>query len=150
LISKDKRVTPEVIAETIGATPEYVTTKIASLTKRGLLTSKTESIGSDVQIERELTKPLKDISGLDSDNDITEIYIKYSYEVKPGIGPAIIENTRDFCIKLLKMNRLYSRADIEKISQRLGYSVFERKGGWWGENPECRHRWLSHVVVKKK
>lgn len=149
LISKDKRITPEVIAKTIGSTPEYVTAKIAKLTKAGLLESTTQTIGDDKQIERTLTKPMGEIKPPDGPIETTEIFIKYSYEVKPGVGPEIIATTRPLCRKLIELDRLYSRAEIETISQRLGYSVFDRKGGWWGKNPECRHRWQSNVVVKK-
>lgn len=146
LIKKDKRITPEIIAETIGATPEYVTAKIASLTKKGVITSKTETIGDDKQVERTVAKDIKPPTG---EVETTEIFIKYSYEVKPGIGPAIIETTRPFCKKLIELDRLYSRTEIESISQRLGYSVWDRRGGWWGDSPTCRHMWVSHVVVKK-
>jgi len=150
LIKKDKRITPEVIAKTIGQTTAYVENKIASLEKRGYLESSTSLDGADEITE--LTVPdTVDITAPPPTTKIppTQIYVKYSYEVKPGIGPPIIENTRPFCIRMLGLRRLYSRADIEKISARLGYSVFDRKGGWWGKNPECRHRWVSHVVVKK-
>ena len=44
----------------------------------------------------------------------------------------------------MELNRLYTRYDIEQISQRLGYSVWDRKGG-----DDCRHRWVSQIVVKK-
>lgn len=143
LIKKDKRITPEVIAKTIGSTPEYVTAKIASLTKRGLIIGTTETIGEDIQVERTVTEPIKDLDPPSGKPETTEIYIKYSYE-----GPKDDKN-RPFCRKLLDLDRLYSRLEIENISERLGYSVWDRRGGWWGDKPYCRHRWVSHVVVKK-
>lgn len=146
LIRKDKRITPEVIAQTIGTTPEYVTAKIASLTKKGIITSKTETIGEDSQVERTVAKDIKPPGG---EIETTEILIKYSYEVKPGVGPPIIPTTRPFCVKMIELDRLYSRLEIESISQRLGYSVWDRRGGWWGDSPTCRHVWVSHIVVKK-
>jgi hypothetical protein len=149
LIGKDKRITPDVIAEAIGSNPEYVTAKIASLVKKGLIKTSEEKIGDDIQIERIVTKPLKDILPPDEGATTTEILIKYSYEVKPNIGPAVIPTTRPFCKKLIELNRLYSRAEIENVSLRLGYSVWDRRGGWWGDDPQCRHIWVSHVVVKK-
>jgi hypothetical protein len=150
LIKKDKRITPDVIAQTIGQTKGYVEAKIASLEKRGLLDSSTTMDGADEIIER-VVPEASDITAPPPTSKIppTQIYVKYSYEVKPGIGPSVIPTTRPFCRKMVALNRLYSRADIEKISARLGYSVFDRKGGWWGDKPECRHRWVSHVVVKK-
>lgn len=145
LIKKDKRITPDVIANTIGSTPEYVTSKIASLTERGVLQSTEVNIGDDIEVEREVVEKVK----APKPAETTQIFIKYSYEVKPGVGPEVIKTTRQFCRKLLKLNRLYSRAEIEKISERLGYSVWDRRGGWWGDNPACRHQWVSHIVVKK-
>lgn len=86
-----------------------------------------------------------------------EISVKYSYEWKEEI-PLDQRDTeefpsRPFCRKLMELNRLYSRQDIETMSQRLGYSVWDRKGGTWtkqnGEiSPECRHRWVQQMVVK--
>lgn len=148
LISKDKRITPEVIAKTLGVSTEYVTAKIAKMVDKGILSTTEQVIGEDTQIERTLTKPLKEISKPPGDLDTTEILIKYSYE-----GPKDDRN-RPFCAKLMALSRLYSRTEIENISQRLGYSVWDRRGGWWTKpdgthSPTCRHRWVSHVVVRK-
>ena len=79
----------------------------------------------------------------------------YSYEVKDGVGAEIIPGSRLFCRKLIELNRLYSRADIEAISRRLGYSVWDRRGGWWNEgngviSESCRHEWRANLVTKKK
>jgi DNA-binding MarR family transcriptional regulator len=151
LIKKDPKITPEVIADAINQTKKYVQSKLDSLVKRGYLETLTETIGEDEVISRtipesvELTPPPDLIA-----NPPVQVMVKYSYEVKPGIGPAIIATTRPFCRKMIHLNRLYSRAEIEAISLRLGYSVWDRKGGWWGKKPECRHRWVSNVVVKKK
>lgn len=148
LIKKDKRITPEVIAKVLGTSTEYVVAKIAALTKAGILESNPVKIGEDEQIERTLTKPLSEINPPNANQD-TEITIKYSYE-----GPKDDRN-RPFCAKMLELDRLYSRAEIERISLRLGYSVFDRRGGWRtlanGEkSPVCRHRWLSNILVRKR
>lgn len=151
LIKKDSKVTAKVIADTIGQSVSYVKSKIENLTKRGYLEESSSAVGEDTIIERTIPETVK----IDAPPPIkgttppTQISIKYSYEVKPNIGPPIIANTRPFCIRMLNLNRLYSRAEIEQISARLGYSVFDRKGGFWGHRPECRHRWVSHIVVKK-
>lgn len=149
LISKDKLITPEVIAAALGVTPEYVTSKIAKMVKNGLLTSTDDYVGEDVQIERALTVPLDDITADITDNNQTIVSIKYSYE-----GPQDNRN-RPFCAKMMELNRLYSRSEIETISAQLGYSVFDRRGGFWRHKgtdittPYCRHNWMSQVVVKK-
>lgn len=149
LISKDRLITPEIIANALGVTPEYVTSKIAKMVKNGLLNSTDDYIGEDVQIERTLTVPLDDITADITDNNQTIVSIKYSYE-----GPQDSRN-RPFCAKMMELNRLYSRVEIENISAQLGYSVFDRRGGFWRHKgtdittPHCRHNWMSQVVVKK-
>lgn len=149
LISKDKRITPQVIADTIGSDVAYVEARIRKLEKAGYINTTEQTIGTDLQPERVLLKPLDEIMPPGSaEPETTEIYIKYSYE-----GPQDNRN-RPFCAKLMALDRLYSRTDIENISQQLGYSVWDRRGGWWttpsGEHsPSCRHRWESHVVVRK-
>jgi DNA-binding Lrp family transcriptional regulator len=144
LIQKDKRITAEVIAITIDSDKHYVEGKIKSLEKRGLIVSIDTIVGSDVVTERSLPTPLGDIKPPDLTAETTEILIKYSYE-----GPRDDKN-RKFCRKLLDLDRLYSRSEIERISERLGYSVWDRRGGWWGDSPTCRHNWTSNIIVKKK
>ena len=66
-----------------------------------------------------------------------------------------MDNSRPFCVEMLKANKLYSRSEIEQLSARLGYSVWDRAGGWWtkkGTNTHsesCRHRWVSNIVTRK-
>lgn len=148
LIRKDKLVTPDVIATTIGQSKAFVESKIASLQKRGYLEESTSMDGADTIIERTVPEAVSAPPPIEGTTLPTQISVKYSYEPKPGLQP-VIPTTRPFCIKMLKLNRLYSRVEIEQISARLGYSVFDRKGGFWGKRPECRHRWVSHIVVKK-
>jgi DNA-binding Lrp family transcriptional regulator len=150
LIKKDSKITPQVIADAIGQTKAYVEAKITNLVKRGYLETTTDKVGEDEITIRTLPKDL-DITAPPptTKTPAVQISIKYSYEPKPGLQ-AIIATTRAFCRKMIGLNRFYTRAEIESISERLGYSVWDRKGGWWGDNPECRHRWVSNIVVKKK
>jgi hypothetical protein len=150
LIKKDKKITPAVIASVTGETEAFVKNKIAALIKKGYIEESVTMIGEDEVIERSIPEKVKAPPVKKGETSPTRIFVKYSYEVKPGIGPEIIPTSRPFCRKLIQLNRLYSRADIEKISLRLGYSVFDRKGGFWGNKAECRHRWVSHIVVAKK
>ena len=103
-----------------------------------------------------LTQPLSEII----DKPIkTSFLVRYAYQWK-SIVPQGQRDTsghpsRPFCAKLMELNKLYTRAEIEMLSARLGYSVFDRGGGWWtmpdGEHsPSCRHQWVSKIVVKKQ
>lgn len=149
LIKKDPKITPDIIAQAIGQTKKYVLSKLDNLVKRGIIETSTETIGEDEEVVRTIPDAVDVVPPAEGKPPV-QIMVKYSYEVKPGIGPAIIPTTRTFCRKMITLNRLYSRAEIESISLRLGYSVWDRKGGWWGKKEECRHRWVSNVVVKKK
>jgi hypothetical protein len=85
---------------------------------------------------------------------LPEVAIKYSYEVEPGVGASIIPGTRPFCRKLIELDRLYTRTEIQMISEQVGYSVWLRRGGFWNKghgdiSPSCRHQWKSHIVIKK-
>ena len=89
----------------------------------------------------------------------TDYRVMYSYEWKDEI-PVNERDTaehpsRPFCQKLIALDKYYSRKDIESISARLGYSVFDRAGGWWNDgsgtpSPNCRHRWVGNLVSKNK
>ncbi len=149
LIRKDPKITADVIARTIGQSQALIESKINSLTERGLIESSVETIGSDEIISRTITEPLRLPPTVIDNTPLSKIGIKYSYE-----GPEDSKN-RPFCKKLLELNRLYTRADIEKISARLGYSVWDRRGGFWTHKgtgtttPYCRHRWKSNLVIQK-
>lgn len=148
LIKKDKRITAEVIAETLGTTAAGAQKIIDNLENIGRLTSKAKRIGQDVIIERTLTEPLSKIT--DEKPRTSTFKIMYGYD-----GPQDSRN-RPFCARMMELNRLYTRAEIETISRRLGYSVFDRRGGWYHNpstdetTPYCRHTWTSFVTIKRK
>jgi len=84
-----------------------------------------------------------------------ELLVRYSYEKRPeAAGPELLPTSRPFCVKLIGQDRLYSRKEIQSISERLGYSVFNRAGGFWNHDgktdSKCRHEWRSQIVIKKK
>lgn len=152
LIQKDKRVTAEIIAGVTKTDLQIVQKVLQGLETKGILKSK-ESRGI---IERTLPRPLSELQAPKAQT--TSFMIRYSYEWRTDI-PSDQRNTsehpsRQFCARLMALDRLYSRAEIEAISARLGYSVFDRRGGWWtmpnGEHsPSCRHRWFAQTVIKK-
>lgn len=147
LIRKDKRITPDVIAETLDLEVDSVKEILKRLESEGRISSKVTTIGQDDVIERKLSEPLGKQSNLKPET--LNFRIMYSYE-----GPQDNRN-RPFCAKLMELNRLYSRADIERISMRLGYSVWDRRGGWWTQpdgtrSKSCRHEWKQNIVMTKK
>ena len=157
LISKDKRISPEVIADTLKEEVGVVKRIITDLTKKGFIKSTETSIGKGIDeniiIERQLTEPLRDIVEKVKPKT-TEFLIRYSYEWKRGFNNSDKPSSREFCKYLLDANKFYSRSDIEQMSARLGYSVWDRRGGWYTEpngnhSPSCRHIWKSNIVTRK-
>ena len=158
LISKDKRITPEVVAETLKEDIGVIKRIFKVLEDKGFLKVSETSIGKgddkNIIIERQLTEPLKDIVEKIKPKT-TEFLIRYSYEWRAGFSKADIGTSREFCKYLLKENKFYSRSDIEQMSARLGYSVWDRRGGWYTNpdtdrtTPFCRHEWKSNVVTRK-
>jgi len=147
LISKDKRITPEVLAKTLRQDVDVISRLLSDMTETGLIKPSITRVGKDEITERTLAKPQNQLPGEGATT--TEILLRYSYE-----GPDD-DRTRPFCQRLIKLNRLYSRSDIETISERLGYSVWDRRGGWFTQpdgshRPYCRHRWVSNIVLRKK
>jgi hypothetical protein len=139
LISKDKRITAEVISDVVKKPVNVVERIMQGLIDSGYIT---ESDG-----EKKLTKPLREIT--ETKPSTTQILVRYSYE-----GPKDDRN-RPFCARLLELDKFYSREDIERLSERLGYSVWDRRGGWWTQpdgsrSPSCRHEWKTNIVLRKK
>jgi DNA-binding MarR family transcriptional regulator len=163
LIVKDKRITPEVIADTLKEDIGAVKRVIDTLIEKGFIkTSEVKQgkgIDSNIIIERELTAPIgKIVEAIKPQT--TQILIRYTYEWIPKLDRSgnpennpLITTSRPFCKYLLEANKFYTRSDIESMSARLGYSVWDRRGGWWNDNgrisESCRHRWVSNIVKRK-
>jgi DNA-binding Lrp family transcriptional regulator len=146
LINKDKRITPEVLASTLRTDVKVINETLKGLIESKILKAIYTKVGADQITEREVMKPASELEGKKPKTQ--EILIRYSYE-----GPEDSRN-RPFCAKLMELKRMYSRPEIELISERVGYSVWDRRGGWLtlkdGTHREyCRHRWQANKVTRK-
>lgn len=146
LITKDKNITPIIIARTLKLDTDLVIDIIDDFIERNIIKSIPSKINSEPVYE--VLKPASELPGKNS--KVTTLVIRYSYE-----GPEDSRN-RPFCAKLMELSKrkTWSRSDIESISERVGYSVWDRRGGWYtqanGEHREyCRHRWTSKLMKKK-
>ena len=150
LIKKDPLIPAAVLAKAIGKEVDFVYDRLQHLQDIGAI------VKDEVTQARTLTKPINEII----DEPLrTTIEVRYSYEwkkvVPQGQRNTAAHPSRPFCARLMQLDRLYTRREIEAISARLGYSVFDRGGGWWTRpsgyhSPSCRHEWRANVVVKKK
>lgn len=71
----------------------------------------------------------------------------YFYDAKStakfeGDGP-IDHKTRDFCVEMIALGKVWTKEDINLLSFRLRYSVFEYAGGY-----NCRHTWKTFRYKK--
>ena len=82
----------------------------------------------------------------------------WTYDKAPGIsGSEIIPTSRDFCKRLVRLNRVYTRQDIDQITTIVGYDVWKRRGGWMTVKnsspavhvPYCRHIWQPQLMRRK-
>jgi len=80
--------------------------------------------------------------------------VVYTYQERPGVPP-VKTTSRDFCLRLLGLSRLYTRQDIETIGSRVNRDVWRYRGGWYNNpktgatTPYCRHIWVQQLVIKK-
>ena len=88
----------------------------------------------------------------------TELVTRYKYVKAAGIsGANVIPTSRDFCKRMVSLNRVYSREDIDQITAMVGYDVWKRRGGWMtvkGSSPAahvpyCRHSWQQQLLRRK-
>jgi DNA-binding MarR family transcriptional regulator len=156
MIKKDPLISPETIAKVLGQSREWVARNIAEMIKGGAIKQLTNE---DKAIVREILPGADDILKRLPPPKVTDVILRYSYQKRPiAPGPAIISTSRPFCVKMMGLSdsgRVYSRADIEQISAQLGYSVFERSGGFWrikGTDKteiQCRHYFRAEILLKK-
>lgn len=85
---------------------------------------------------------------------ISQYEVRYSYLTRTDVPP-VKTTSRPFCERLMDLNRLYSRQEIEAISLRVDRDVWRYRGGWY-TNPEtgvstpyCRHIWNQQLVIKR-
>ena len=156
LVKKDNKVTAEVIADTLGVEVPLIEDVLKSFASREIIKVRQSVIGSDKIVER---IPIKDIKIEAPKPGTTSFQLRYTYGWKDVVPPNERDTTdhpsRPFCkeMKRLAQTKVWSRANIENLSIKLCYSVFDRLGGFWNDprNPDefsCRHEWKT-VIIKK-
>jgi DNA-binding Lrp family transcriptional regulator len=152
LISKDKRITSETIAEVLKQDKAVIEASLKNLVENNVIATKEVKVGKDVIIERKKT----DIK-IDKPKTI-RLSVAYTYALRPELSgeEVLIDGSRPFCRKMVDLakTRLWSSANIQQMSVVLGYSVFDRVGGFWNNKGtieiHCRHEWKPVIIQKKK
>jgi hypothetical protein len=100
--------------------------------------------------EQNLPKNVKEVA-----EPVLEVRYKYAWAT--GFSNKDKRSSRQFCKVMLDLagqGKVYTRDDIDGISAIMGYSVWNRRGGWYhtpsGVNrPQCRHVWEQQLVIRK-
>lgn len=83
--------------------------------------------------------------------------IAYRYVLAGGVpGPEVMDTTRDFCREMVRLSKtkVWTQADITRISLSEDRNVWQRRGGFWtrkGTNVTthyCRHAW-ERVLIQR-
>ncbi|WP_121811008.1 phage portal family protein [Mucilaginibacter kameinonensis] len=127
----------------ISITTNDLSDRITALTNANLITSKV----TDGNVES---------APIISQNPRT-VEVLYEYKKRPEVpGDTLLKTSRDFCKQVVDVDRLYTRSEIQKMSEIFGYDVFQHAGGWWfntatqkAEN-QCRHYWNKVRVIRKE
>jgi DNA-binding Lrp family transcriptional regulator len=147
LLNKDEKMPSTEIAKTLKLTTKEVNLIIENL------------------IEEDYLKPTK-VGYIPSSNaiDVIEregaktanIEVLYSYELRsnaPKLQPG--GTSRDFCKDMVKLDLLYTRSEIDSLSNGMGLDVWTYKGGWYtnpntdAPTPQCRHIWVQNITKLK-
>ena len=134
----------ESIAKALNTSVEDVAKRIQTLRELEILTK-----GGEVNT---LGKSVID----NLDIPISRFEVRYTYRKRPNV-PDPKTQSREFCVKLIELNRSYSRQDIDNISMRVARDVWRYRGGWYSfpkddprypaRTPYCRHEWIQQLVI---
>ena len=150
-IQRNENVTIPQIAKAVGIDEASVISRINTLIDDQVLV---EKISREGLITRSVTRVGE--AAIKRLQPVTSFKVLYSYEERPNV-PAAASGSRPLCEKLYKGgdSLLFTREEIQNISNQLGYSVFQLCGGWYTNpntgvrTPFCRHEWRRNVVVEK-
>jgi DNA-binding MarR family transcriptional regulator len=155
LVEKNPFVSIQEIADYVKKDVGVVEAAIKSLERDGLIKVSEVSRNGETAISRKITSEGKKQAS--ARRPLSQISRMYAYEVRtdiPDSNRVLIDTSREFCVRLIGQKKMFSRADIETISQSLGYSVWQYRGGFYtnpqtGETtPYCRHRWVEKAIIK--
>jgi hypothetical protein len=144
---KNREASVEEMAKEFGVSKAKVAKRVAYLITKDRYPI---SRAVDNIAEQNLPKNVKEVA-----EPVLEVRYKYSWAT--GFSNKDKRSSREFCKVMLDLagqGKVYTREDIDGISAIMGYSVWNRRGGWYhtpsGVNrPQCRHVWEQQLVIRK-
>lgn len=144
MVSNDPIITTAAISLALGISLEKVSGYLADMLEKGFI-SKGEG---KISINPEGKKII------DENPPKETLLVMYSYEVRKGVGAEVIPTTRPLCKKLIELDKIYTRQEIDQISKEVGFDVWTKRGGFYHDpktdttSPFCRHIWNQNIVAK--
>jgi hypothetical protein len=144
---KNREASVEEMAKEFGVSKAKVAKRVAYLITKDRYPI---SRAVDKIAEQNLPKNVKEVA-----EPVLEVRYKYAWAT--GFSNKDKGSSREFCKVMLDLagqGKVYTREDIDGISAIMGYSVWNRRGGWYhtpsGVNrPQCRHVWEQQLVIRK-
>jgi hypothetical protein len=144
---KNREASVEEMAKEFGVSKAKVAKRVAYLITKDRYPI---SRAVDNIAEQNLPKNVKEVA-----EPVLEVRYKYAWAT--GFSNKDKGSSREFCKVMLDLagqGKVYTREDIDGISAIMGYSVWNRRGGWYhtpsGVNrPQCRHVWEQQLVIRK-
>jgi hypothetical protein len=144
---KNREASVEEMAKEFGVSKAKVAKRVAYLITKDRYPI---SRAVDKIAEQNLPKNVKEVA-----EPVLEVRYKYAWAT--GFSNKDKGSSREFCKVMLNLagqGKVYTREDIDGISAIMGYSVWNRRGGWYhtpsGVNrPQCRHVWEQQLVIRK-
>lgn len=155
LLSKDGFMSIDEMASVIKVTPKEVKQAIARLVDKKLIKPSYDSIAGDKV--KNYTVSENALASLDEKPAKTSGFtVKYRYDLATD-APKLIAGgkSRPFCSDLMAMNKIYTRDEINLMSDEEDRNVWELRGGWYHNpntdvnEPMCRHTWRQLIVKEK-
>ena len=152
LLQEDPLITDEALAQALKKKIEDVKSEIQSMINEDLISTKEVNQQGEPIRKVKVKTEGKDIA---KESSIGEVRYQYSWrsEIPNGERNTNAHPSRPFCARMMELKKLYTREDIDKISDKVGLNVWEFRGGWWNDDgfnsPSCRHIWKSLIVKRK-
>lgn len=161
-IKGNKRLDISAISRSSKVSESDINDRLVALKDEGIINIKEIKSYGITELEYKITDKGNSIFK-DSEPKVKMIEVFYKYGKNPTVkGPAVIDTTREFCREMINATntdnnkfKLFSRTDINKLSNVLGYNVWEQRGGFYHNpnnnttTPFCRHIWQPVKIVKK-
>jgi DNA-binding Lrp family transcriptional regulator len=155
LLSKDPFIPAENIAKVAKVSIGDVKDTIDRLRENKSIKWSPEKIAGDKVGAYELTDKGQELIK-EQPAKTENLKVMYRYDLSAN-APKLVAGgkSRPFCVELMRLNKLYSREDINQMSIEEDRNVWSLRGGWYTNpntgvaQPQCRHT-FRQVIVRER